>query len=126
MKWQRCWANQLHDMVNCFLVLILNQLELLPSPGCSNSAAATMPSYANALWQLLLLLAVACSTPALAITPTELCPPVTIAASSNVTDLTPLTFQGRIADGRVWFVEFYAGGWAQLCSLGRDDPFSEC
>lgn len=39
----------------------------------------------------------------------ELCPPNEIQASSNVTDLTELTFWGKIADGRVWFVEFYAG-----------------
>jgi hypothetical protein len=39
----------------------------------------------------------------------EFCPPNEIEASSNVTDLTELTFWGRVADGRVWFVEFYAG-----------------
>jgi hypothetical protein len=38
----------------------------------------------------------------------EFCPPNEIHASSNVTDLTELTF-GKTADGRVWLVEFYAG-----------------
>jgi len=37
------------------------------------------------------------------------CPPNEIPASSNVTDLTELAFWGQVADGRVWFVEFYAG-----------------
>jgi hypothetical protein len=45
-----------------------------------------------------------------------LCPPVEIPASTNVTDLTELTFWGRIADGRVWMVEFYAGGYC-LCTI---------
>lgn len=39
----------------------------------------------------------------------DLCPPHEIPASANVTDLTELTFWGRVADGRVWLVEFYAG-----------------
>lgn len=39
----------------------------------------------------------------------DICPPNEIPASSNVTDLTELTFWGQVADGRVWFVEFYAG-----------------
>jgi hypothetical protein len=37
------------------------------------------------------------------------CPPNDIPASGNVTDLTELTFWGKVSDGRVWFVEFYAG-----------------
>lgn len=42
------------------------------------------------------------------------CPPDEIHASSSVTDLTELTFWGRVTDGRVWFVEFYAGKCAAL------------
>jgi thiol:disulfide interchange protein len=40
----------------------------------------------------------------------QLCPPETgiPAGSGNVVELNELTFQGRIADGRVWLVELYA------------------
>lgn len=51
--------------------------------------------------------------------PHDVCPPNEIPASANVTDLSGLTFWGQVSDGRVWFVEFYAGkelgvgeGWA--------------
>eukprot|EP00879_Flechtneria_rotunda_P002806 GHRR01003017.1.p1 GENE.GHRR01003017.1~~GHRR01003017.1.p1 ORF type:complete len:246 (+),score=16.37 GHRR01003017.1:28-765(+) len=37
-----------------------------------------------------------------------------IPASANVTQLNEFTFQGRISDGKVWFVEFYAD-WCRGC-----------
>lgn len=44
----------------------------------------------------------------------DVCPLNDIPASGNVTDLTELTFWGKVSDGRVWFVEFYAGKQADL------------
>lgn len=53
------------------------------------------------------LMVLGCLVSAVRLTPAQEIP-----ASPNVSTLNEYTFNGKIADGRVWFVEYYAGEWS--------------